>query len=254
MNKPASNNDKSLIPLIIFLSIIVLLTVWIVNIDVDKHKGNEDDSHLFEYKKNWSVMSTQKVHKTSLPHRSSDKFHFNTAAKIAEVRRCLEKKQLDKAEDMLKTVLVFEPDNTTALSMLGGIYYYSGRYPEAELIFKKESVILPESARIYNSLASAQARQKKYSAAISSGQKALSLNPNIPQIHINLAGMYSISGNTKKALEHFRKAYKKLGSSILPLMNDPAFNHLRNSSEYQLIISKKKKTQAHNSSAERKDK
>jgi len=252
MNKPTSNNEKSLIPLIIFLSIIVFLTVWIINIDVNKHDKDEEESHLFEYKKSWNVANSQQNNKTAL-HTTGKKFHFNSALKIAEARRFLENKHLDKAEDILKTVLVFEPDNTTVLSMLGGIYYYSGKYSEAEQIFKRESTILPESARIYNSLASAQARQQKYSEAISSGQRALSLDPDIPQIHINLAGMYSISGNTRKALEHFKKAYSKLGNSILPLMSDPAFKNLRNSNEYQLITAKLKiNLPAHSLNAEQK--
>jgi tetratricopeptide (TPR) repeat protein len=236
MNNTASNNDKSLIPLIIFLSVIVLLTIWIVNIDVNKHKGDNEKSHLFEYKKNWSVISAHTVNKKSLRNTSKN-FRFNSRAKLAEARRYLENKDLKKAEDILKTVLVFEPENTTALSMLGGIYYYSGRYKEAEYIFQKASVILPESARIYNSLASAQAKQKKYTQAITSGRKALSLNPDMPQIHINLAGMYSISGDSEKALAHFKKAYKILGKAILPLMNDPAFDNLRKLPEYHLIVS-----------------
>ena len=241
MNKPASKNEKSLIPLIVFLSIIVLLTVWIVNIDVDKHKEEEGDSHLFEYRKSWSVVA-ENPRGVGSQKKSRKGFHFDVSGKIAEARRYLEHKQMDKAEDVLKTVLVFVPDNTAALSMLGGIYYYSGRYSEAEFIFKKESVILPESALIYNSLASAQARQKKYSVAIKSGRKALSLEPDLPQIHLNLAGMYSISGNKKKAMEHFLKAYAALGDSILPLMNDKAFDNIRNTREYQLLVSRGGKT------------
>jgi len=240
MNQLSSKNEKSLVPLIVFLSIVVLLTVWIVNFDIGSHNESKKESSLLDYGRTWNGMQGSEISRKMKNHPPRKIFHFNSVEKIAEARRCLEHKNVEKAEDLLRTVLVFEPENTDALSMLGGIFYYSGRYSDAEYIFKQESVILPESAMIYNSLASAQARQKKYSDAILSGQKALALNPDKPQIHLNLAGMYSISGNKQKALVHFIKAFDKLGKSILPLMNDSAFDNIRDSSAYQLIISKVK--------------
>ena len=244
MNSNGKKTDKSLGPLILFLFIIILLTLWVVNIDVDKEKPLCPTEAMMSYHSSWTSMTknglaNKSVNKTKKNTNPVFKYDVNKELLIA--RRLLENNKPKEAEDKLRTLLVFDPENTQALSLLGGLLYYSGRYKEAEFIFKKESVLLPESALVYNSMASAQAKQHKYEDAISAGKKALVLEPNMPQIHLNLAGMYSISGKPEKAIAHLQKAFKAMGSSILPLINDSAFDNIRESSQFQLIISKAKK-------------
>ena len=75
---------------------------------------------MFEYKKNWSVMSTQEVHKTSLPHRSSDKFEvhscnkcgmiavFNSEKKIHVCKTCNNRTDFNKVQLPYACKLLFQ--------------------------------------------------------------------------------------------------------------------------------------------------
>jgi tetratricopeptide (TPR) repeat protein len=244
MKNKVKKAEKSLGPLILFLFVIIFLTLWIVNINVDKEKPVYSNKSMMNYNSSWTDMTKQGLVKKKsnlIKNNRTPIFRYNIPQELILARRLLENNKKEEAEDKLRTILVFKPNNTQALSLLGGILYYSGRYKEAEFIFKKESVLLPESALVYNSMASAQAKQRKYKDAITASQKALVLDPNMPQIHLNLAGMYSISGKSNKALIHLQKAYKMLGSNILPLINDTAFDKIRNTPKFQIIISTAKK-------------
>ena len=67
---------------------------------------------------------------------------------------------------------------------------------------------------------------------------ALSLNPESPEVNINLAGMYSLIGKKERALRHFAKAYESFGYAILPFSNDSAFDNIRDTPEFQSILEK----------------
>ena len=165
---------------------------------------------------------------------------FDPAQQIAKAKKMLSAEKEREAEDILRTVLIFDPDNMNALSLLGGIFYYSGRYKEAEDIFTKQIKINPDSYLAYNRLAATLAKQKKFDDAIKTNSKALSINPESPEVHINLAGMYSITGKKERALMHFKKAYEAFGYAVLPLSHDMAFDNIRNTPEFQSIIAKAK--------------
>lgn len=175
--------------------------------------------------------------KTKKSTRTAADIKFDAEKHLAEAKKQLSNRQEKEAEDTLRTILVFEPNNMGALSLLGGIFYYSNRYHEAEYIFKQQIEIDPNSYLAYNRLASTLAKQKKFDDAIKTNSKALSINPEAPEVHINLAGMYSITGQKERALMHFKKAFESFGYAILPLSHDNAFDNIRHTPEFQEIIS-----------------
>lgn len=214
--------------------IIILLTIVILNSNLgDKPppKKKRDTSREM----NLSISRKQENQKKPLP-RISTKVKFDAAKHIAKAKKQLSNKQETEAEDTLRTILVFEPENMDALTLLGGIFYYSNRYNEAEFIFKKQIEINPKSYLAYNRLASTLAKQNKFDDAIITNSKALSINPEAPEVHINLAGMYSITGQKERALMHFKKAYESFGYAILALSHDSAFDNIRNTPEFQEIL------------------
>lgn len=230
--------DKSLTPLIIIFTVIVFLTIVILNSDLGEKPTKKEENNGIG--KEMDIQIRKKKPARKLP-RIATEIDFQASEHLQKAKKLLAEKKETEAEDTLRTILVFEPNNMNALSLLGGIFYYSGRYDEAEDIFKQQIEIDPESYLAYNRLASTLAKQKKYNDAIKTTSKALSINPESPEVNINLAGMYSITGKKKRALMHFKKAYEAFGYAILPLSLDSAFDNIRHTPEFQSIIAQAKK-------------
>lgn len=225
--------EKSLTPLIIIFTIIIFLTIVILNSNLgEKPKKKKAEQNIIN--NNMSIRIREKPKQTF--KRIDTKFNFNVNEELKTAKRLLAEKKEDEAEDKLRTILVFEPENITAMSLLGGIFFYSGRYDDAEDIFKRQIRIDPDSYLAYNRLASTLAKQKKYEDAIKTTSKALSINPESAEVNINLAGMYSITGKKDRALIHFKKAYEAFGYAILPLSLDSAFDNIRHTPEFQAIL------------------
>lgn len=146
-----------------------------------------------------------------------------------------------EAENLIRTALVFAPDNTPALTLLGRILYQDGKYREAEFIFRKQSKLLPDNADVYLNLGQALAEQQKYKTAIAAMNTAAEKAPNSPVISLNLAGLYSIKGEKEKALKLFRKAFTQLGYEIVPVSFNRAFDSIRDEDEFKQIIDEAKK-------------
>ena len=76
---------------------------------------------------------------------SSIKQHYPLIPDSMEIlenaKKMLSTGKEEDAEDQLRTLLVFEPDNFPALSLLGGIFYYSQRYAEAETAIQISSFV-----------------------------------------------------------------------------------------------------------------
>jgi len=228
--------ETSLTPLIIVFAIIILLTIIVLNSNIDSKKktSSNDDSHP-------ELTIRQMKKKISKPRPLLTKdIHFNYDVNFAKAKKLISAKQESEAEDVLRTILVFKPEDLNTLSLLGGLFFYSGRYKEAEDIFKQQIKIDPNSHLAYNRLASTLAKQNKFNDAIKTDSKALAINPNSPEVNINLAGMYSITGKKERALKHLEKAYESLGYAILPLTIDSSFNNIRSTPKFQSLIAKAK--------------
>ena len=148
--------------------------------------------------------------------------------------------KLAKAEETVRTALIMLPKDKNALSLLGRIFYETGRYDLAEQLFR-ELVKQHNSATAYNNLGEAMARQGKYPEAIKILNLATESEPNSATINLNLAGLLSISGNKQQALKFFRQAFDKLGYKVVPVAYDPALDNIRSEPEFKKIIKAAKK-------------
>jgi Flp pilus assembly protein TadD len=151
-------------------------------------------------------------------------------------RRLLSEGKEAEAEDQLRTLLVFSPDSPPALSLLGGILFYSRRYDEAESVYRRQLRVDPISATLHNNLASVLARQGRLIEATAAAERALEIEPESAPPHINLAGIHAAAGDRGQALAHFQLAYERLGWRILPVAEDPVFRDLRNDPAFTLIL------------------
>lgn len=231
---------KSLAPLIVVIAVVVVLTIIIINSDVGVRKAHPGK---------WSEAKAPRVElskhrKDPEPRVIAKTKRYDGAVSLLKVdeqlmlaRKHLAAGHTDAAEEKLRTILVFYPENMPALTLLGGILFYSQRYSGAELIFRRQVGIAPKNHLAYNKLGSVLAKQKRFKEAIDNAAVAVGIKPDSGEAQINLAGMFAAVGSDKQALEHLRKAAALIGRAILPLTDDPVFDKLRDLPEFQEILS-----------------
>ena len=228
---------KSLVPLIVFLFGIVLLTSVIVNMRPEMRKpviSPKTSKPKAIYLSSIETAKNPELRKRQ-QHIMDEKKILNL---LLQAYSELDKGKLEAAGEKVKTVLVFQPENAEALSMLGKIYYLKHEYKEAEMIFTKQVKLNKKSASAYNNLGQVLLKQKKYSRAALQFQVAHGLDPESGLIALNLAGAYSQQGKKKESLASFEKASKLLGTRIITVANHPALDSIRNEKEFNDILTK----------------
>lgn len=227
--------NKSLTPLIIFFSVIILFTVVIVQ-SYSKKKVVKYEEDELAPSMALSPFQEMRLRRRRKNRQDNKKFDIDTSKMLREVRQDLANSKGEAAEDKLRTLLLFEPNNYPALSLLGGIFYHTSRYKAAEELFRKQIKVDPENSSGYSNLGTALAKQQKFEEAITITSKALKKEPSSSAAHINLASMYCAIGNIDKAIHHFNEAYILIGHQIIPLSYDTAFKKLRSHPEFQQIL------------------
>ena len=144
--------------------------------------------------------------------------------------------QYARAEDQLRTALVFYPADRRILSSLGTVLYIQRKYRESENIFRLMTMLNPDDSEAHTNLGAVLAGQKRYQEAIVSARKVYMKTPESPIAALNLSSMYSLNGDTAEALEYFKKAYEKLGKNILPLSYNSNFDNIRREKLFRDIV------------------
>jgi len=155
---------------------------------------------------------------------------------LSDALEDIDRDRIDDAEDKVKTVLVFDPDNLQALTIVGRIYYSSKRYAEAEYIFRRQIRLSAGNPTVLNNLGSTLVRLNKYTEAVSYLRQAWVKAPDSPEIIINLAGAYALNGDRNAALQMLRSGEKILGPALLPLAEDSCFDSIRNLAEFRRLM------------------
>ena len=238
MLKKTDPLTKQLAPLIIFLAVIILCTLVISNRHTVR-KQTQSNSLLpmeeqqlrmelspFQY---GGTMPMQEDYVERSPYPRVD-------STLQQATGFCDNGEYARAEDVLRTALVFHPTNLKLLSMLGTVLYMQGKYQDAEMVFRRQAFLGPDDTSVYNNLGAALAKQRKFREAISTAEKGLRMEPASSIAALNLSGIHSMAGNTDKAIEYFKKAYDMLGERILPLSGDPNFDNIRNREDFRKII------------------
>jgi Tfp pilus assembly protein PilF len=157
---------------------------------------------------------------------------------LLQAYSALENGDVVNAEDKVKTVLVFQPENLEALSLLGKIYYLRHEYKNAEMIFRQQVRLNKNSASAYNNLGQVLLKQKKCVQATLQFEAAQKLDPDSGLIALNLSSAYSQQGKKKESLDSFKKAFELLGPKIITVVNHPALGNIRNEKEFKEILRK----------------
>ena len=238
MLKPQEPLTKQLAPLIIFLAVVILCTLVISNRHTNRKntlqtsllpiEGQQLRMELSPFQYSGSLLTEDDYgERPSFPRVDSS---------LQQAAAFCDNGDYSKAEDVLRTALVFHHNNLKLLSMLGSVLYMQGKYKDAEMVFRHQAFLWPDDTSVYNNLGAALAKQRKFREAISTAEKGLRMEPASSIAALNLSGIHSMAGNTEKAIEYFKRAYDMLGERILPLSNDSNFDNIRDQKDFREII------------------
>ena len=231
--------ENPLVPFIVFFALVILLTIVVTN----SRSSHQQD--VQEPKVERTGLTLSQVKNPILDQQPRTEIKKEAPQETPDIKKLLASAINDSdsgdtksAEDKLRTLIVFDPGNVKAISLLGSIMFQQGNYQEAEFFFRMQAKVAPDDVSALNNLASALSRQCKYPEAIQSIEKVLEINPDSGAALLTLSGLNSLAGNTQEALENFKSAYAKMGERILPLSNDPNLNNIRDNPEFKDILDK----------------
>jgi len=163
--------------------------------------------------------------------------------------------QLDTAKKHYERALKLNPKYAEALNNLGTVHYAKRSYRRAVNQYKKALKVAPKSASIYSNLGTAYFARKKYKDAFQAYQMALSLDPEVfehrstygvmlqertveerAKFHYYLAKTYAQAGVFDRALTYLRKALEEGFKDRQKLLEEPEFEKLRETAEFQLLL------------------
>ena len=229
---------RQLAPMIFFIVLVIVLTLIIRGSRLPE-KPEETTSSGSEVEMRLSPFSYQ----PSVRNQSVNRQDLNLPDPemvISGAKRDVSAGQYARAEDQLRTALVFYPNDGRLLSMLGTVLYIQKKYSESEGIFRLMTLLNPEDVGAHTNLGTVLAEQKRYKEAIVSARKVYLKEPDSPIAALNLSSMYSLNGDTAEALEYFKKAYEKLGENILPLSYNSNFDNIRREKIFRDIVKEAK--------------
>lgn len=122
-------------------------------------------------------------------------------------------KELNGAEEALIRALQLDPDLPAIHANLGRLYHLTGDRDAAIAQFRAESALLPESAEAWNNLGSAFSDNKNYDDAISSYEKALSIDIKCTSCLLNLESAIRSQDSRVAALDRYKNAVDQSPSS-----------------------------------------
>ena len=227
--------NKSLTPLIVIFSLIILATIIVGNFTSPVMQKEQGDTskyavHLIREENKGELNSSRKIKLTENMLAPNRKKLFQQA------QRHYEKNELDKALSILQTITVFYPNDRDSLFLLAHVYYLKHRFGNAELIYQKLLKQSPNDPFIYNNLGSSLAKQHKLKEAIRVTKMGLKVAPDSTEGMLNLSGMFSVLGDKEESIKYFSKVYDLIGFDILSIANDPTLDNVREEPEFQHIL------------------
>jgi tetratricopeptide (TPR) repeat protein len=228
--------NKPIVQLVVFLFIVILATFVLSRFDsfyVDDAIQPDDSLKMLLSSKKTALVDVKPVNKNS----EISLYRF-----IERIKADLAKGKYKKAENNLRNLLLFYPNNRTVLSLLGGVLYSSGKYKQAREMFMHMLENNPDDSFVREGVAITLKKQHRYTDAIEEFLHASLLKPESASMYLHLAGLYSIVGDKKRAMYNFAKTYKIIDVNIIPLSFDPAFNNIRDMPMFINIINNAEET------------
>ncbi|MBQ7403538.1 MAG: tetratricopeptide repeat protein [Lentisphaeria bacterium] len=216
--------SNPLLPLIMLLTLVILLTVIISNLRPSSGSNLLGSVHPVPELPPSSVHQNFSNPETMLETFPQEEQLVHLAIKKWRMG------MTDEAESDFRTILIFDPDNFTALSYLGTIFFYQGKMREAEMLYKRKADLYPGHPMGFRNLSLAQFRLGKINEAIQSLEKGLSMVPNDKEMLTLLARYHAYTGDARKTEAILIRA-EDAGANITKLLNENVFQSMRSSFE-----------------------
>lgn len=161
---------------------------------------------------------------------------------------------LDIAKLQYEKALSINPKYAEALNNLGTVYYGEQNYHRAEKYYLKAIHLKRNNAAFYSNLGTAYFADRNYKRGLAAYRKAFKINPDVfigdslarveemgPQdeqitLNYDLAELYAQAGMIGPAIHYLRLAFIAGFDDHKKLMEDPSFDKLRHSSQFQLLL------------------
>lgn len=121
-------------------------------------------------------------------------------ALVRDATKALEEGRPSDAIEMLAQVVRDDPDNFTARVNLGTAYYSTGEYVAAARQFEAAHELKPDNPKVLLNLAAARSALDQLDEAIDLLVKALERDPQMRDVHYNLAIAYWRKGRLPEAM------------------------------------------------------
>ena len=214
-------------PLAVFIAIlafVILISVILMSLRSLLEKNEWEDI----YRAGYEPVMLPKLSETDLI--SGDEIprifqpDFGQAVLMAE--QALKKGDYTRSEDIIRSTLLFFPGSPTLEKILGNVFYLSGRYADAERVYRLILKRDPADFVVLNNFALAQGMQGKFADAIENMKAVLDMDPESAMTDLNLALLYARSGNRPLARRHLEAARNRLGDDFHAVTLEPSLREL----------------------------
>jgi len=138
-----------------------------------------------------------------------------SSSDLSNLRDAIKAKDSKKSRNAISVVLSKDPKNLPALNALGVMYFNSGKYGLARIVFERALKDHPnESSMLYNNLGVMEQRDGELEKAIAYFGKAIALDDENYSAKANLGSIYLDYGNSKGALPILKDAFIKTQRDI----------------------------------------
>ncbi|MDF1562219.1 MAG: tetratricopeptide repeat protein [Deltaproteobacteria bacterium] len=142
------------------------------------------------------------------------------------------------ARHHLEETLSRDPDDIEALQELAALMIEQDEVKEAIGLLRRALELEPEAPELWLDLARAYATQRLQSPARDALRRAEEVGGAGPDLALIDALLAALEGNTEAALLSLQRAYRDPGERELPLefLDDPAFESLRDRPEFRALL------------------
>lgn len=113
---------------------------------------------------------------------------------------------VNKAEDIYRSILRRDPDHVEAARLLAGIASLHKQFRDAEVFLLRATSLAPGYARAWVDLVEVQRELENYDAAVESAERLIALEPDKPESHMVHAGVLGSAGRHEEAIAAYRRA------------------------------------------------
>jgi tetratricopeptide (TPR) repeat protein len=231
--------NKSLVPFIALFACVILVTLIMLSSGTQKESSIDWDAEGNEPAMTLSPFSQRRLQSGQARREQSGRrtgnFLFDTTSALDGARFHLTQGDIIAAEDALRDILLFDPQDRSAMSLLGGLCLADGRFAEAEQIFGLLSDRYPDSIASHVQWARSLEKGGRFGDACDVLDRILIVYPDSPTLLYDYARMSAASGNSANAVETLRKVADLISVRLLPLLADPAFESLESEPGFRAL-------------------